>query len=103
LHHPLAALSDPLFPLPYVKEQARERHTGSTLPRYYGNANNNCKMFFHAKAVFMPGREFSGGFLSRRGTTPQMPISWDCPPVFLEGKKCKYRELMSTWRGMSAV
>jgi hypothetical protein len=34
-------------------------------------------MFFRAKAVFMPGREFSGGFFSRRGTTPQMPISQD--------------------------
>jgi hypothetical protein len=60
-----------------VKEQARERHTESILPRYDGTANINRKIFFHGKAVFMPGGGFSGGFFSRRGTTPQMPISSD--------------------------
>jgi hypothetical protein len=62
------------FPLQNVKEQARGRPTGSILPRYYGTANKNRKIFSGARAVFVPGGEFSGGFFSRRGTTPQMPI-----------------------------
>jgi hypothetical protein len=65
------------FPLQNVKEQARGRPTDSILPRYYGTSNNKCKKFFHAKAVSMPGREFSGGFFPRRGTTLQIPICWD--------------------------
>jgi hypothetical protein len=44
------------------KNVALERRTGSTLPRHYGTASNKCTIFFQAKAVFMPGREFSGGF-----------------------------------------
>jgi hypothetical protein len=33
------------FPLQNVKEQARERHTGSILPRFYGITSINWKIF----------------------------------------------------------
>jgi hypothetical protein len=77
-------VSRPPFLLQNVKEQARERHADSILPRYYGNTSNKCQIFFRAEAVFMPGREFSGGFFPRRGTTPQIQISSDCPTAFLD-------------------
>jgi hypothetical protein len=73
LHSALPTFPGP-FPLQNVKEQARGRNTDSTLPRYHGTTNNNCKIFFGARAVFMPGCEFTGGFFPRGGTTPQISI-----------------------------
>jgi hypothetical protein len=67
------------FPLQNVKEQARGRHADCILPRYYGTANKNRKIFLRAEAFFMPGGGFSGFFFSRRGITPQMPTSAGWP------------------------
>ena len=52
-------------PFPMSKNRARERLNNPIIPRFDGNANNDCTIFFHARAVFMPGRAFSGGFFPR--------------------------------------
>jgi len=69
----------------------------SSIPGYFGNANNNCKIFFRAKAFLMPGREFSGGFFPRRGITPEMAISWGRPPAFPGGKPTNENEWTKLW------